>query len=126
MSLLPSRQSPLLRRCEGRRDASRQHKPHGRPAVSSVHGSDRRPVHVLILLATSQGLHRPRPLTRYAKQQTAHPRKNGVSTLIPEIQAAFISRTERKPTVRKVLPAAQSDETLVASRVRRCKHGGNI
>ena len=53
------------------------------------------------------------------------------------------SRTERKPTVHKLLPAAQSDPetgvyertvqplgtyraTLVASTVRRCKHGGNI
>ena len=53
------------------------------------------------------------------------------------------NRTERKPTVHKLLPAAQSDPetgvyerpvqplrmhraTLVASRVRRCKHGGNI
>jgi len=53
------------------------------------------------------------------------------------------SRTERKPTVHKLLPAAQSDPetgvyerpmqplrthraTLVASRVRRCKHDGNI
>jgi len=53
------------------------------------------------------------------------------------------SRTERKPTIHKLLPAAQSDPetgvyerpvqplqthraTLVASRVRRCKHGGNI
>jgi len=54
-----------------------------------------------------------------------------------------MSRTERKPTVHKLLPAARSDAdtgvykrpvqplrthtaTLVASRVRRCKHGGNI
>jgi len=53
------------------------------------------------------------------------------------------SRAERKPTVHKALPAAQSDPetgvyerpvqplrkhraTLVTSRVRRCKHGGNI
>jgi len=53
------------------------------------------------------------------------------------------SRTELKPTVHKLLPAAQSDPetelykrptqplqthraTLVASRVRRCKDGGNI
>ena len=53
------------------------------------------------------------------------------------------SRTERKPTIHKLLPAAHSDpETgvyerpvqplrthraiLVASKVRRCKHGKNI
>ena len=79
----------------------------------------------------------------YTKHQILRDTPPGLPKSIKRHRLRSQSRTERKLTVHKLLPAAQSDPetgvyerpvqplrthraTLVASRVRRCKHGGVV